>query len=192
MSLEQAIISLVVEGVELFEAKNDKVQVDLTATERAAKNAEDATATMKREAQEAEKAARALQGQITKTLSRLAAAAGLADRLATALGFDESSKIGQGIDVAKDVIGGAAQGAALGGSIGSVVPVLGTAAGAIAGTVIGGGIGLAEGIAKLDKKLDRLAGQGQHGRNEIENALVAESVRARIDHAAGGGGRQVQ
>lgn len=186
MSLEQAIIQLVVEGAEAFTTTNDKIQADLTATEKGAKDASEAAKAMKEQASEAERSAKLLQVQITKVLGKLSAAIGLVDRASEAFGVDPNSPLALGIDIGKDVLGGAAAGA----SLGSIVPGVGTAIGAGVGSLVG----LAQGFAEVQKKLkdsaDRIA--AHQGRNPHEDALLLEAARAKIEHASGGSGRQVQ
>jgi hypothetical protein len=187
MSLEQAIIQLVIEGGSTFDATNQKIQADLTSMERAGKSAESAASAADKAAKDAEKSARAMQAQIGRTLSRLSSAINLAERGARAAGFE--TEAGCAFDVAKDVIGGAAQGAQLGAIAGPK--------GAAVGLVVGGAIGLAEGLAKISQQNERMekkVDQIQHGpgRNELESAVARESIRARLDQAASGGVRQIQ
>lgn len=193
MSVELAVIELIVAGTAQVDATNEKIQTDLTSLERAGKSAESGAASAERAARQAEAAARQIQHEITKTIHTLHSVLALAERAAVALGVDPNSKTtGQVIDVAKDALGGAAQGAKLGGVVGSVVPGVGNAVGAGVGAALGGALGIVEGLVKIDKKLEKLTESQGHGKNEIEDALVREQALARLDHAAGGGGRQVQ
>lgn len=185
MSTEAAIIQLIVEGQAAFDASNTKIQGDLTAMERASKDAEGSAASMARTAREAEQDARRLNAMVTKSIGKLSSIVGLADRAATAVGVDPNSALGEGIDVAKSVLGGAAQGA----SIGAAIPIPGAT---LVAAGVGGLVGLAEGIAKLDKKIDKLSASGHGGSSDIDNALLREAGLARIDNAVLRGGRQVQ
>lgn len=133
MSVEQAIIELVVSNVGLFATTNEKVQADLTSTERAGRRAEGAAASAENAAKEAEQANRRLASEISNTFSRLSSAISFAKNASRALGVDPSSKLGFGLDLVGDSLQGAAQGAQFGSILGAKGAVVGGAAGAFVG-----------------------------------------------------------
>lgn len=185
MSVEQAIIELVVSGTGQFDAANQKIQADLTSTERAGKSAESAAQTAERGIKSAEQAARQLTLQIAVTISKLNAAVGLAQRVASTLGEDRDSAAGQVLDAFQGGLGGAAQGASLG--------KLGGPVGAGVGASVGALFGIVQSLQETEKRLKTHSDKVSSSRgNEITEALLREAGLSKFDHAISPHGRQVQ
>lgn len=186
-AVEQAIIELVVEGANAFDSTNEKIQADLTSTERAGRSAEEANKAAAASAKAAEQAAKKLTAQITIALARASAGVGVAQRIASVLGADRDSTAGQALDALQSGVSGAAQGA----SFGKVLGPEGVAVGA----VLGGLLGVAQSLQETEKRLSEQALKGsapQGGGNEITDALLRDAGLAKLDHAVDRAGRQVQ
>lgn len=184
MSTEAAIIELVVAGSGAFDETNNKIQADLTAMERSSKKAEAGAADAERAAAQAEAAAHKLTHKITGVIHRMHAALGLAERLASVAGGEDSG-LGKALGIAGHAITGAGQGARLGSYFGPE--------GAAIGAGLGGLLGIAQSLKETDKRLqestEKLANQSG---NEITDALLREAGLGKLDNAIARGGRQVQ
>ena len=125
--VEEAIVALVVQGDAQFTATNDKVQADLTSTERAGRSAESA-------ANDASRATRQLAQETMEVIRVATHAMHLAREAAKAFGVSETSGLMGALDIAR----GAGAGAVSGARLGSVFGPEGTAIGAGIGGIIGG------------------------------------------------------
>jgi len=186
VSVEQAIIELVVQGAGTFEQTNEKIKADLTSTERAGRQAEEATGAAARGARSAEQAAQRLTNQVGFVLSKLNTAVNLAQKTASALGADRDSVVGQGLDAIQGGIALGAQGFKLGALTGQ--PEIAVLAG-VAASIVGVVSSLQETEKRLSSQTQRLE---QDRPNEITEAFLREAGLAKFDQAIAGGRRLVQ
>lgn len=185
-AVEQAIIELVVNGAGAFATTNDKVQADLTSTERAGKRAEDGAAAAERSARNAEQAAKQLSAQVTQIIAKGAAFVGFAQRAAGILGVDRDSSAGQALDAAQGALSQGAQGAAIGSFLGGPV---GTAVGGSLGALVG----LVQSLQESEKRISAAAKKiDDQKTDDITDALLREAGLGKLDNAITRGGRQVQ
>lgn len=186
MSVEQAIIELVVAGAGTFEQTNDKVQVDLTSTERAGRQAEEASTAAARSARAAEQAAQKLTREVGQVLSRLNTAVSVAQRVAGVLGQDRDSGVGQGLDALQGGLSTGFQAFKLGAASGN--PQVAAAAG-----IVGAIVGVVSSLQETEKRLEATSHRIEQDRpNEITDALLRQAGLARVDQAISGGRRLVQ
>ncbi len=133
MAVEQAIISLVVQGGAEVSAEADRIVVKLGSVDEAGKRAEEAAKAAESAAKEAESAAKELSSEITKTFRALSRAARMAKKLAHGMGVEKYSKTEAAIDIISSGLKGAAMGARLGSAFGPWGTAIGAGAGALYG-----------------------------------------------------------
>lgn len=182
---ERAIVQLVVEGAEQFDAANQKIQADLTATERAGKQAETAVAAMAREAREAESQARRLTATLTKTFSAIQRGINLAQRAAEFAGVNKDSTEGVVLDAAQAGISGAAEGYRYGRYFGTEA--------AIVTATLAGVYRATESVAESAARLERVARKREDDETTaIVDSLVRQAGLGEIEHVIAPRGRRVQ
>jgi len=168
VAVERAIVELVTQGVPQFEATNEKVQVDLTSTERAGKRAEEASSRAEDAAKKASTATEDLARRASSAIAGLQRAASLIQRGASVagdLGFEVPEELG----VITGGVSTAAQFAAQGARFGPV------------GAAVGGAIGLAVGGAQIYGGFEKLEQERLHARQVAEEVLKQYDQRHSSD-----------
>lgn len=184
MSVEQAIVDFVVQGVGGVDQATGKISTDLTALERSSRTTEQA-------AREAADASREAVAQARQLIGKLNQAVELARRAANALGVEEDSRTGRGLSLVSAGLSSGAAGASVGASIGSIVPGVGTLVGGAAGFAVGGAIGVGSKIvdfneqdAAREKRLAQsVARELRGGGDDLTTELLRQAGLARLDGA---------